>query len=96
MAGASGDPEVRVRMHNSSRALAFQIHVGVRDGKSEDEVLPVFWDDNYVSLLPGESRELTARYLAGQPIVHPIVAIDGWNIEPLALRPSPGATLGVH
>jgi exo-1,4-beta-D-glucosaminidase len=96
LAGASGEPAVRVRMHNPSRSLAFQIHVGVRDGKSEDEALPVFWDDNYVSLLPGESRELTARYLAGKRIVHPMVAIDGWNIEPLALRPSPGATSRVQ
>jgi len=40
-------------------------------------------DDNYVSLLPGESRELTARYdasaLEGK---EPELEVDGWNVAP--------------
>src|SRR5262249_13863944 len=58
---ADGD-RVRVALRNATRSLAFQVHVGVRSGGSPDEALPVLWDDNYLSLLPGGSKEVAARY----------------------------------
>ncbi len=36
----------------------------VNKGKGGDEILPVLWQDNYISLLPGEKREVTATYRA--------------------------------
>ena len=36
----------------------------VNKGKGGDEILPVIWQDNYISLLPGEKREVTASYRA--------------------------------
>jgi exo-1,4-beta-D-glucosaminidase len=40
----------------------------------------VLWEDNYVSLLPGEKREISARYapelLRGAT---PVVEVEGWN-----------------
>jgi hypothetical protein len=41
----------------------------------------VRWDDNYVSLLPGETRELVARYKADD--LHGALAaveVCGWNV----------------
>jgi exo-1,4-beta-D-glucosaminidase len=44
-------------------------------------VLPVFWSDNYISLLPGESQTLEVRiataHLRGQK---PSVRLEGWNL----------------
>ena len=50
----------RVTLENRSNALAFLVHLAVRKGPGGEEVLPVIWEDNYVTLLPGERRELTA------------------------------------
>jgi hypothetical protein len=48
----------------------------------EKEVLPVLWQDNYFSLLPGEKREVTAtnraKDLSGTA---PVVAVYGWNVS---------------
>ena len=33
-------------------------HIQLRQQRSNQRVLPVFYDDNYVSLLPGESRTI--------------------------------------
>ncbi len=42
---------------------------------------PVLWEDNYVTLLPGERRELTATYAAKDlGKAAPVVTIDGWNV----------------
>ena len=71
----------RVTLENPSKALAFLVHLAVRKGPGGEEVLPVLWEDNYVTLLPGETRELAATYapkdLGGAA---PVVTIDGWNV----------------
>ena len=90
---AGGNDQVRVTIKNPGRDLAFMVHVGVRKAHSEDEILPVLWDDNYFSLLPGESKELTARYLAGDVVDSGASArVDGWNVQPVevALEGSAG------
>jgi exo-1,4-beta-D-glucosaminidase len=50
-------------------------------GKHGENVAPVFWNDNYVSLLPGEKRELTANYdVSALGGAEPVVEVDGWNV----------------
>jgi exo-1,4-beta-D-glucosaminidase len=74
---------MRVTVRNPEKSLAFLVHLRLTRGKGGDDVVPIFWDDNYVSLLPGESRELTARYdasaLEGR---QPELEVDGWNVAP--------------
>jgi exo-1,4-beta-D-glucosaminidase len=42
----------------------------------------VIWQDNYISLLPGEKREVTATYRASQlGESKPAVEVSGWNVE---------------
>ena len=60
-------PVAHVLLKNPSDHLAFQIHLGIHKSGQSEEILPVFWDDNYIELMPGESRELTARYLPSNP-----------------------------
>jgi exo-1,4-beta-D-glucosaminidase len=89
---AEGSDRVRVTIENPGRSLAFQVHVGVRKAHSEDEILPVLWDDNYVSLLPGESKVMTARYLEGGAVGSGAsVLVDGWNVEPAEIAVEAGA-----
>ncbi len=48
-----------IELENASSALAFFMRLRLLAGARE--VLPVFWSDNFVSVLPGESLELRAR-----------------------------------
>ena len=53
-----------------------------RDAKEDAEILPVLWEDNYFSLLPGESRQVKATYAADpKSNANPIVEIEGWNVN---------------
>src|SRR5208282_1740887 len=56
------DTMTRVTVENPSKNLAFFVRLKLK-GKGE-EILPVVWQDNYISLLPGEKREITATYHA--------------------------------
>jgi exo-1,4-beta-D-glucosaminidase len=72
----------KVTITNPSKALAFLVHLAVRKGKGGEEVLPVLWDDNYVTLLPGETRDLEATY-APEDLgpATPVLTLDGWNVK---------------
>jgi exo-1,4-beta-D-glucosaminidase len=47
---------VEVTLHNPSPHLAFFVELAVVGAESGKLAAPVLWDDNYVSLLPGERR----------------------------------------
>jgi beta-mannosidase len=77
---AGGKCILDVTLSNPSKVVALMIHIQLRKQSSNERVLPVYYDDNYVSLLPGESRtikvEAAAKDLAGDK---PLVVVDGWN-----------------
>jgi exo-1,4-beta-D-glucosaminidase len=70
------------RLTNTSDHVAFFLELQVNKGATKEPVLPVFWSDNYVSLLPHESRALRATFaeadLAGAAAT---VSVMGWNAE---------------
>jgi exo-1,4-beta-D-glucosaminidase len=76
-----GDEETaRVTLMNPSRSLAFFIHLRITRAETGDDILPVFWEDNYVSLLPGERREITATYSAKNPgNARAFLVVEPWN-----------------
>ena len=78
-----GEDEVtHVTVENPTKALAFFVRLKVDKGKGGEEILPVLWQDNYVSLLPGEKREITAIYRASElGAARPAVDVSGWNVE---------------
>jgi exo-1,4-beta-D-glucosaminidase len=78
-----GDEEVtHVAIENPNRNLAFFVRLKVDKGTGGEEILPVLWQDNYLSLMPGEKREITATYrvrdLGGK---NPTIEVSGWNVE---------------
>jgi exo-1,4-beta-D-glucosaminidase len=78
-----GEDEItHVMVENPSKNLAFFVRLKVDKSKGGEEILPVLWEDNYVSLLPGEKREITARYRASElAAAKPYVEVEGWNVE---------------
>ncbi len=73
--------EARVTLRNSGQSIAFFMRLQVT-GRDGQEALPVLWEDNYLSLLPGETRVVTAAYrirdLGGAP---PHVVVSGRNVR---------------
>ncbi len=67
-----------VTVENTGQALAFQVHLKLTEAAGGREILPVYWDDNYFALLPGEKRELRVTYARGAA-KSPAVEADAWN-----------------
>jgi exo-1,4-beta-D-glucosaminidase len=58
------------------------VRLKVNKGAGGEEILPVIWEDNYFSLLPGEKREVTATYRTSElGAATPKVEVSGWNVH---------------
>ena len=92
MASAKLEPTVRIEEHgeetwavvklsNPSDRIALLVQLALTDGQTGEEILPAFWSDNYLGLLPGETREITAKIpqwaLSGKT---PRLEVGGWNV----------------
>lgn len=76
---------VRAYVQNPSTTLAFMVHLRVAKRTGGDDVVPIFWDDNYFSLLPGEKRAVTARFDRTKGGAELMLAVDGWNVAPVTV-----------
>ena len=78
---ANGKCLLTVTLRNSTQSIALMAHLQLRQADSGKRVLPVFYSDNYVSLTPGESKEISIEAarsdLDGQA---PLLVVDGWNV----------------
>ncbi len=70
-----------VVLRNPSQTIALMSHLQLRKARSGQRVLPVFYSDNYLSLLPGDRKTITVEAatsdLDGDA---PLLAVDGWNV----------------
>ena len=75
------DKTASVTVQNKGTALAFSIRLKLLDSATKDEVLPVLWDDNYFSLMPGETKVIGVRYpLANSKSNTMAVTASAWNV----------------
>ncbi len=75
---------VAVKMTNRGVTPALLAKLTLLDSAG-NRVLPAYYDDNYVSLLPGESRTIQATCPAGSsPCTR--VALRGWNVAPASVE----------
>ena len=81
--GEGEERRVRFTLTNRSPGIAFFIELKLVSEKSGETILPVEWDDNYLSLLPGERRELAAAVRGRAAEGSPVVRLSGWNVRPL-------------
>ena len=80
---SGAEPTAHVTVENTGTGLAFLVRLRLLKGKDGAEILPVFWEDNYISLLPGEKREVTVHVRKrdlGE--AKPVLAVDGFNLAP--------------
>jgi exo-1,4-beta-D-glucosaminidase len=75
------DPVMTVTFENQSDAVAFMVHARITRGQGGEDVTPIFWSDNYFSLLPGEKRTVTANYSAANlDGKQAVLEVDGYNV----------------
>lgn len=78
-------PELNLKLENRSSKIAFFINLALLNEQGQ-QLYPVFWDDNYISILPGETREITCTLSSN--ILNEgksQIRLTGWNIKPFTI-----------
>ena len=71
---------VTLSVPDSSKAVALFQHLSIRKSTNGELALPILWSDNDVTLWPGESLTMTARY-AAKGATAPVVEVSGFNVR---------------
>jgi mannosylglycoprotein endo-beta-mannosidase len=73
--------KIEVTLTNSAKApLAFFNRLSLVDQATHKRILPTFYSDNYISVLPGDSKKVELVYQPQTGQAMPLVSISGWNL----------------
>jgi exo-1,4-beta-D-glucosaminidase len=78
----NGKFRLTVEFTNTSTSLAFGLNPKLLSVSTEEPILPIFWQDNYFSLLPGEKRSVEMRVdvtLVKEEKL--LFKLEGWNLK---------------
>jgi exo-1,4-beta-D-glucosaminidase len=88
--GAEDIASVTLTVPPSSRAVALFQQVTIKRSGDREPILPILWSDNDVTLWPGESITLVARFATSGAADRSVVEVSGWNVPtqrvPLAVE----------
>ena len=74
--------EYKVNISNKDK-IAFFNRLKVRDKATGKRILPVHYSDNYISLVPGDKKEVTVSFKSDIRQENIEIIIEGWNVKPI-------------
>lgn len=78
---------IQLKLKNTTGTIAFFNFFDVLDPQTELPVLPVYWSDNYATLLPGEERMYEAKFfLSDFKGEKPLIEVRGWNVAEIRIN----------
>ena len=72
------EDSIQVTLKNNSSVVAFFTQMTLKDRKGK-VIVPAYWNDNFVTLAPKETRVFTCRTNGTIP-ANATVTISGWNV----------------
>jgi hypothetical protein len=76
-----GEHRLSAELHNLGGAAALEVKLTLEKAEGA-RILPAYYSDNYVSLLPGERRTILIRYPEAKSTEGARVAVRGFNVVP--------------
>jgi len=73
--------KIKVDMLNPANApVAFFNRISLVDAQTGERILPAFYSDNYISVLPGEHKSILVDFDTSEHPDMPLITISGWNL----------------
>jgi hypothetical protein len=87
--GTGDESHILVSLTNAGKVPAIAAKLTLVDPSTGLRILPAYYSDNYVSLLPGETRTISIAY--PQAATHGAVSVGlrGWNIPSTSIAVAP-------
>ena len=79
----NGTCKMTATVKNGGRTPALMVRLKVQGKESGERILPVFYEDNYFSLLPGEEKTVRITFKAEDARGEvPVLCMEGFNVKP--------------
>jgi hypothetical protein len=85
---------IRVTLENTGSGAVLNTKLTLLNSRGE-RILPAYYEENYVSLLPGERRQISITYPASASGDTPHIGLRAWNLPTQTLRVSAPSAAGV-
>ena len=76
--------QVHVHLQNPGTVAALENKLTLLNA-SGSRILPAYYSDNYVSVLPGETHDIEVDYPASAANGAPHLELRGWNLSPVPI-----------
>jgi glycosyl hydrolase family 2/Ig-like domain-containing protein/concanavalin A-like lectin/glucanase superfamily protein len=86
---STGAVIVHVQMRNTGSDAALANKLTLLSAADGSRILPAYFSDNYVSLLPGESRDIEIEYPPSAAHGAAQLTLRGWNLAPQTISIAP-------
>jgi hypothetical protein len=81
-ASSAGAVHVHVELRNTGSAAALANKLTLLNAADGTRILPAYFSDNYVSLLPGETRDIDIEFPPAAAHGPTQLTVRGWNLAP--------------
>jgi len=71
---------VEITLANPGNHVAFFVRAEVTRGRDGEEILPITYDDNYITVFPHETRTIEATFGSSAGDASPAVRVEGCNV----------------
>lgn len=78
---SNGQKQVRVSLYNPlDGPVAFFNRISLVNSQTKERLLPVFYSNNYISVMPGETKTVTIDASQIHGLRDALVSVYGWNV----------------
>jgi hypothetical protein len=82
----TGAGKIAVTLTNAAgNPVAFFNRIALFDPSTRKRILPVFYSDNYISVVPGSNKTVTLDYTPSSKSPAPVVSVKGWNVGEMSV-----------
>jgi len=78
-ARTAGNVRIQVELRNAGNVASLETKLTLLNANDGSRILPAYYSDNYISLLPGETREVEIEYPAKSASGPAQLGLRGWN-----------------
>ncbi|QND52244.1 beta-galactosidase [Phyllobacterium sp. 628] len=74
---------ISARIENTGKSIALMVHLQLFDRTTKKRILPAFFSNNYLNLLPGASTQISIEvpHEEGKPLNTAAIRVDGWKLD---------------
>jgi hypothetical protein len=76
----------QISIRNTGNSLAFMLNLRMVGKDSKQEILPAFWSDNFICLLPGESKTVEVEIINDDLIEAPVLEYSTYGGKTICLE----------